>query len=462
MPEAEVNLKYTDWPVPIVHSALLITLPLMLLFVLWSALCLVMGLAEGTIQVGPTLLVFTAELAAVGATVLSIGICADQSVHITREGISLPFALCPAIGLRAHYSWSDLKGVRFKPQPGKGILSLYFSRGAAARFNLNRLPDKDVEDLIVAIDVWGGGADSFPALLDARANLQPAKLAQGTSFTQMWEEELSRRFASTNFIPLEPGHKLQDGKYEIERQLAFGGFSAIYLVCDASKTHFVLKEAVVPANCDESLKVKAEEMLERETSLLSKLDNPHIASVRDAFVEDGRHYLLMDYIAGTDLRKLVQEFGPQSQDKVIVWARQLADILAYLHSQNPPVIHRDVSPDNLMLREDGQLSIIDFGAANQFLGTATATMIGKQAYIAPEQLRGKPETASDIYGFGCTLYFLLTGQDPEPLSVSHPLQKCHSVSKQMDELVASCTAMEPEDRPASGRVLEKMLRQIKG
>lgn len=464
MPEAEICLRYRDLPVAVAYRLLAVSCPVLLVFLVWSLLCLVMALTEGRIQAGPTSIVVLGECTIVALASISLFLSSDQVIFITRDGISLPFVVSPCLGLRAQRKWSQLTGVRFaRGSAGGGTLTLIFRHWPPVRFNLSRLGGKDVEDLIVAVDVWAGGSDFFPALLEARASMQGTSQTTALpSYTEMWEDELARRFGATNFIPLEPGQKVRDGKYSVERQLAFGGLSAIYLLRDENNEFFVLKEAVVPQGGNESLRAKAQEMLEREAFLLSRLNHPNIARVLDYFVEAERHYLLMEYVRGSDLRKLTREFGPQKEEDVLLWAAQLAEILDYLHTQDPPVIHRDLSPDNLILREDGQIEVIDFGAANLFAGTATGTMIGKHAYIAPEQFRGKAEPASDIYAFGCTVYFLLTGEDPEPLGVSHPRHRQPAVSEKTDELVARCTAMEPQDRPRAAGVLKQQLKSISG
>jgi serine/threonine protein kinase len=131
-----------------------------------------------------------------------------------------------------------------------------------------------------------------------------------------------------------------------------------------------------------------------------------------------------------------------------------------LHSQEPPIIHRDLTPDNVVLDQALNLKIIDFGAANEFLGTATGTLIGKQSYLPMEQLRGKAVPQSDIYSFGSSLHFLLTGEEPEPLAVSHPKQLRGELSEQIDQLVASCTDPDYKNRPQSAGVLLDLLKDL--
>jgi serine/threonine protein kinase len=182
----------------------------------------------------------------------------------------------------------------------------------------------------------------------------------------------------------------------------------------------VLKEAVIPQDGTEGVREKAKELFDREAKLLMKLDHPGIVHVLDCFNEGERNYLLLEYINGVDLRQLVRQNGVQKESDVLEWAVQVANALKYLHEREQPIIHRDLTPDNIVLRNDGKVLIVDFGAANEFIGNATGTFVGKHSYIAPEQLRGKATVQSDIYAFGCTLFFLLTGSDPEALSPSNP------------------------------------------
>jgi predicted Ser/Thr protein kinase len=440
--EAEITLNYRELPVTIAHGVLLVSVPVVTLFTL---LCSVQA---WTLKNGQTenISLFVLSLFAITAlAVLALLAAADRTVFLTRDGISLPFFICPRFGLRSQHAWSEVRGIKLLPSGQRGILVIEFDDGSQARLKLDLLPAKKVEDLIVSMDVWAGGSDHFPALLEARLQLTDKSDSNSLSYTELWEEELTRRFGPTNFIPLEAGQKVRE--FTVERQLAFGGLSAIYLVCGKNKEKFVLKEAVVPPDADDAIRDTAENMLDKEAQILASLSHPNIARVYDHFLESGRHYILMELIDGEDLRRLVHEHGPQSESDVIAWSLQLVQILEYLHTQKPPIIHRDLSPDNLMLTKDGKLVVIDFGAANHFVGTATGTMIGKQAYIAPEQLRGKAEPASDTYAFGCTLFFLLTGEDPEPLSVSHPRELKNYVSREIDELISQCTQQEANDRP---------------
>ncbi|MCC7530477.1 MAG: serine/threonine protein kinase [Candidatus Melainabacteria bacterium] len=464
MSEAEVNIRYRSYPVLILNRSLFILLPLSGVFLLWSSILLSSAVLSNFLQYGPTSLFLMAELLVFGAMISLALLSSDDSVFLTREGISLPFFLLPKWGFRTERQWSDLQYVTFKPRKKGGVLKLFFKDGKQVDFDSRLFKAQDLEQMIIAIDVWGGGSDSFPALLEARAHVTGTNLLEGNknhSYTEMWEEELSTRFGATNFIPLEPGHKLQEGRLTLERQLAFGGLSAIYLVKTAESKNLVLKEAVIPREAEPQLREQSITMLEREARYLSQLNHPGLARVVDYFVEDDRHYLLMEYIKGTDLRRYVKENGAISAKEAIDWSAKIADILSYLHEQEPPIIHRDISADNIILRENDTLAIIDFGAANSFLGTATCTLIGKQAYIPPEQLRGKPTVKSDLYALGCTMFFLLTSQDPEPISVSDPSIIKPATPKHLSNLIASLTQLEQEKRPNSAREVATQLSSWK-
>jgi len=211
----------------------------------------------------------------------------------------------------------------------------------------------------------------------------------------------------------------------------------------------VLKEFILPVYVDVAVRRQALERFENEARILKQLDHPQIVSLTDFFIEDHRSYLVLEHINGKSLKQLIMENGPMSEEQVKGLALQMCTILDYLHGLAPPVVHRDFTPDNLILREDGTLKLVDFNVAQQTEATATGTVVGKHAYLPPEQFRGTPVPASDLYSMGATLHFLLTGQDPEPISISHPQKVNASVSGAMDFLVAKATAMSLDDRYAS-------------
>ncbi|MCA9803103.1 MAG: hypothetical protein KC777_14130, partial [Cyanobacteria bacterium HKST-UBA02] len=114
----------------------------------------------------------------------------------------------------------------------------------------------------------------------------------------------------------------------------------------------------------------------------------------------------------------------------------------------------------MLLDDQGRLNLIDFGAANEYIGQATGTLVGKQAYMPPEQVRGKCSTRSDLYGLGASIHFFLTGRDPEPLASSTPSTLRDDVPEELDRLVQSLTRLDESDRPQDIRAVREVLQHL--
>lgn len=404
-------------------------------------------------------------------SIVLAAICEDDRLLVSKEGFSFPLLFLPMLKFRRERLWSDLSEARLlisdmqnqtKEKLPQGKLDLHFNSGGHVNIPLKSLKRSDLERLLLSLEVWGAQCRRTPELIAFHDQLQNENLGiDKLSYTQMWEEELSRRFSATAFVPLEPDRKLQNGRIKIVKQLAFGGLSAIYLAQLNEKDMVIVKEAVIPEGTEEKARDKAMELFAREAQFLIRLDHDQIAKVFDHFHEEGRHYLLLEYVRGQDLRQLVKQNGPQQTAHVVKWAHEIAGILRYLHEQTPPIIHRDLTPENIVLNENGSVKLIDFGAANEFVGTATGTLVGKQAYMAPEQLRGKASTLSDIYALGGTLHYLLTAKDPEPLSESSPKELRPDVPEALDKMVLQLTSMEEQDRPPSALVISEQFAHLR-
>lgn len=384
-----------------------------------------------------------------------------QSIVADKNGLLVPFSF---MRWRRYWPWHLVKEAKCLPSTNpieEKSLLLFTENGGSIQFKLSRLGKPQIEQLLLALEMWAPECRKDVSIYALRDQLKVAAATQtDQSFTNMWEEELRRRFCAAAFMPLEPGVHLRNGSVKVVRQLALGGLSALYLCQLDNKRLVVIKEAVVPEDSAASMRDKANEMFQREAKLLMKLDHNGVVKVLDSFVENGRNYMMLDYINGQDLRQFIQQNGPQKDYLVIDWAIQICNILKYLHEQDPPIIHRDLTPDNLVLRDDGSIVLIDFGAANEFIGQATGTFVGKQAFIAPEQFRGKPVIQSDLYALGCTIYYLLTGKEPEALMTSSPKQINAGINEEVDEIVVCCTQMQPSDRFQSAAQLIPVLRKL--
>jgi serine/threonine protein kinase, bacterial len=205
--------------------------------------------------------------------------------------------------------------------------------------------------------------------------------------------------------PITVSHQI--GRYQILKTLGVGGMGTTYLAWDTAKL-LVLKEM----NADMVEIPKARELFEREAKILQTLHHPGIPKYYDFFVATGRKYLAMELIHGQDLDLYIIDRGTVTLAQAIDWMIQLCGILGYIHQQQPPLIHRDVKPANILVRAiDKQIFLLDFGAVKE-IGTLGGTKIGAPDYMAPEQNSGQPCTQSDLYAIGPTLIFLLTGRNP--------------------------------------------------
>lgn len=382
-------------------------------------------------------------------------------VFLNQEGLGIPTTFL-GIGPGKWLPWQDVKTLEIEAASAENaFLRIGVGNNQFYSLRMASFSREDLEQLLLAAEACAKEAVWSPRLAEYRDNLQNENRGLlGLSYTQLWEEELGRRFTSTTFVPMEPGRALRSGTITVHRQLAFGGFSAVYIAEDQSAGTVVLKESVFASDDVDPIKQKATELFKREAMLLTKLHHPQIARVIDHFTESSRDYLVIERVEGESLRQLVKRVGKQPESKVIAWALQMSGILDYLHSQSPPVLHRDFTPDNLILKDDGSLVLIDFGAANQFLGAVTGTLLGKPAYMAPEQVRGKATPLSDLYALGSTLYFLLVGSDPKTLTVAHPGHETENVSAGLDRLVARLTAYEAADRLSSAQALVRELERL--
>jgi WD40 repeat protein/serine/threonine protein kinase len=213
---------------------------------------------------------------------------------------------------------------------------------------------------------------------------------------------------------LTPGTILQ-GRYRVVRQLARGGMGTVYEAVDGRLDAVVaLKET---SFSDDELR----KQFEREARLLARLAHPALPRVSDHFNEGDGQFLVMQFVGGSDLEELRKQRagGSFPAAQVLTWADQLLDALDYLHTQEPPIIHRDIKPQNLKLNARGQIILLDFGLAKGYTSLTSplapsASIVGYTPAYAPlEQIQGAGTDArSDLYSLAATLYHLLTGVAP--------------------------------------------------
>ena len=236
-------------------------------------------------------------------------------------------------------------------------------------------------------------------------------------------------------------------RYWLTRVLKEGGQGAVYEGRGEDGTIYAVKEMLdrftEPRERDE-----AAVRFAAEAATLGRLVHPRIPRVYASFNDEGRHYLVLDFIRGEDLDEIVTREGAQPEARVLAWADELCDVLGYLHAQG--VIYRDMKPANVMVEQSGgMLKLIDFGIAKVFQVQARGTQIGTPGYAPPEQYQGLATRASDIYALGATLHHLLSGRNPqdEPPFSYPPLRTLvPTISARTEAAVARATQMRQEDR----------------
>lgn len=248
-------------------------------------------------------------------------------------------------------------------------------------------------------------------------------------------------------------------KYEIIRLIGEGGMSRVYLAMDKKLNKQWAVKEIKPTKDPEQQEIIRQSLV-TETNMIKQFDHPALPRITDLINEDGVLYVIMDYIEGEPLSRLLKEQGAQSQSDVISWGEQLCDVLDYLHTHEPPVIYRDMKPGNVMLKPDGTIKLIDFGIAREYRKEKEdeqdqkklddTTILGTKGYAAPEQFGGLGQTGAytDVYCLGATLYHLLTGKCPaEPPYVMYPIRQIDaSFSPGLEKIITKATQQNPADR----------------
>ncbi|MBO0351167.1 serine/threonine protein kinase [Phormidium pseudopriestleyi FRX01] len=213
----------------------------------------------------------------------------------------------------------------------------------------------------------------------------------------------------------QPGQVIK-ARYRILNKLGQGGIATTYAAEDLDIGQDV---AIKTLSLHELTDWKALELFEREGKVLSQLNHPAIPKYLDYFQldtnEDRYFYIVQEIAPGQSLQELVESGWHPTELDVREIAEQLLEILGYLHQLNPPVVHRDIKPQNIICESTGKVFLVDFGAVQDtYCHTLSrgGTMVGTYGYMPPEQFRGQAEPATDLYGLGATLLFLLSHKDP--------------------------------------------------
>ncbi|WP_019503358.1 serine/threonine-protein kinase [Pleurocapsa sp. PCC 7319] len=208
-------------------------------------------------------------------------------------------------------------------------------------------------------------------------------------------------------------------RYQIVTTLGQGGMGTTYAAVDLQSSQRV---AIKVVSLRQVQDWKILELFEREAKVLANLNHPYIPDYLDYFEldtnEDKRFYLVQELVEGKSVAESFEQGWQATENEARNIAAQVLLILGYLHSLIPPVIHRDIKPQNIIRREDGKVYLVDFGAVQDVYRNTVSvsnTFVGSLGYMSLEQLRGNVVPASDLYSLGCSLIFLITGKSPTDL-----------------------------------------------
>lgn len=237
-----------------------------------------------------------------------------------------------------------------------------------------------------------------------------------------------------------------ENKYKIVKHIARGGAFDTYLATD---TRLNLTWAV---KVSRSNRTDDTELIKNQINILKQLDHPMIPRFADAYMTNGKAIIVQEYVAGTTLEDVVNEYGGQSVEHVVDWIGQICNVMGYLHMQSPMFIYRDVKPANFILEPSGRIRVVDFDIIRSYKPgrTEDTVNLGTKGYAAPEQFggRGQTDPRTDVYGIGATMYRLLTGADVQerniilnPITLDEP-----GIPSGLAYIINKCTQFNPRER----------------
>nr|WP_255465733.1 Stk1 family PASTA domain-containing Ser/Thr kinase [Cellulomonas sp. APG4] len=267
-----------------------------------------------------------------------------------------------------------------------------------------------------------------------------------------------------------------DGRYEVLSRIARGGMATVYLATDRRLDREVALKVMHPHLAEGGAGSEFVARFRREARAAARLTHPGLVGVFDQGVDGDTSYLTMEYVEGTNLRRHLGEQGSLPVREALATTESVLDALAAAHRAG--LVHRDVKPENVLLATDGRVKVADFGlarAVTEVTATATGTVLGTVAYLAPELVaHGASDPRTDVYAVGILLYEMLTGSQPftgaTPIQVAYqhvnsdipsPSDAVRWLPVEIDELVEALAARDPAERPVHAGAALALVRQTR-
>ncbi len=273
-----------------------------------------------------------------------------------------------------------------------------------------------------------------------------------------------------------PNNFVLRDRFKIIRHLGGREINNLYMTKDLIKKNYWVVKELINTFVSSEERQEAIKQFEFEAKLLMELDHPELPKLEDYFEQNGKHYLVMEYIEGDGLETIIKETqGFLDEIQVIDWGRKLCNVLSYLHSQKPqPIIFRDLSPENVMLTDNNEIKLIDFGISKIFDPQTKTIAIAKNInpHFSPlEQYSTRlTDTRSDIYSLGATLYYAITRALPMDaidrsigkLPLTPPKHFNKSISDEFNNIIVKAMNLNREERYQSVEDMKADLDSIYG
>ena len=238
-------------------------------------------------------------------------------------------------------------------------------------------------------------------------------------------------------------------KYQIIKQIGVGGMSIVYLASEI-RTGEKWAVKVIDKQSKEFKAMANEQGKLTEIEIVKDLDHPFIPSVNDLFEDERFITIVMEYVDGCSLKEVIDKEGPIDEDSVVKWGKALCEIFIYLHTRQEPVIYKDLKPANIMLKQNGEIKLLDFGIAvimHEDGSLSNEKPLGTKGFASPEHFKGKVDERSDIYTLGMTLYSLITGTSPTAKDFKRDkISSIVEVNPRLEEIIEKAIRLNPKDR----------------
>lgn len=400
-----------------------------------------LGNSGASIRAHQIVLLVAISLSIAPIILLTKALATPRSIELSDQGIRK----CWLAGLKGKLTkWADVQQIKLKIPHGKTDNRTYrieFIDRNTSSSSFFLSPYQLAEDTYKQ-SVLSFMEDHLPLnAIDSRV-LDVLRPTKSLSFTDIWLQSMSTAPTGDRLVPLTAGVIL-DSRYRILKRQ--GANSAnVYLADDLETVRQVLlREVPLPVYADGLRRKRALNELEKFANTLAPITHEGITKLIRTFVCDERAYLVLQHVDGQTLSDWVQRKETSSINECIEIAIKLCDIIAVLH--NAELTPLNINPESIVIDARSQPVLIDFSVAVH-REESTEPVPLKMAYVAPEQLKGKSESSSDIYGFGATVFYMLTGQHPDPLTESWPRLLNDEVPQELNDLIAKATKYNARER----------------